>query len=112
MSEEKLPKLSEGSKWSNIGMVITNAGESSIGVDMIARDGTMFAYGPDCDVDPTFDSGDVLALIDRANMDPVRIAARKLIRKLDDESYRDNRGFRIIEWHDIEDEFKELEALL
>jgi len=110
MTKEKLPKLSDGSKWRDVGIVVTNIGESGIGID--TNNGMMFAYGPDYDVDPSFSSTDALAVIDRAGLDPVRIAARELVRALYDKSAINYKGARDIQWDDIADELKKFEALL
>jgi hypothetical protein len=68
--EEKLPKLADGSRW---------AGETAVNVDgtevSVDDRRAMFCdrYG-----ESTVDVTDTLAVIDRANLDPVRAAAREL----------------------------------
>jgi hypothetical protein len=55
---------------------------------------------------------DLLAVIDRAGLDPVRVAARGLVQELDNQSYRNDNGNRVVEFDDVMDALRKLEALL
>jgi hypothetical protein len=72
MTDDKLPKLADGSQWDNDVVVDNCKTEISVQDDLLAIDGP-FGHG---ECEPL----DAIAVIRRANLDPLAIAAKELVR--------------------------------
>jgi hypothetical protein len=107
-ADPKLPQLADGSSWVDDVVVDSCGNEISIADGILFSDG-QFGHG---ECEPL----DALAVIRRAGLDTeydaLRLAAKELSHELDDKSFRDVEGTRIIEFDDIRVALKRLEALL